>query len=197
MPTKLSFAEGLEAATKRVLELADQIPAPIILIDGRAGSGKSTFAQQLKDRLFLQGEPAPTLVSMDDLYPGWEGLKEGSLYLERNILHPLAQGRRASWQCWDWARGERGNPSEPGNGWREFEGANTLIIEGCGSISKLASEASHLKLWVQASESDRRQRFHDRDSGLFDQYWSIWAAQEDEFYESEKSKDLADFVITN
>ncbi len=197
MPRTLDFREGLEAVTKQALELADQTSSPIILIDGRAGSGKSTFAQQLKDRLFLQGEPAPTLVSMDDLYPGWEGLKEGSLYLERNILNPLAQGRRASWQKWDWARGGRGNPSEPGNGWREFEGASTLIIEGCGSISKLASHASHLKIWVRASESERRQRFHDRDSGLFDQYWNIWAAQEDEFYESEKSKDLADFVIAN
>ena len=107
------------------------------------------------------------------------------------------EGRRASWQSWDWARGERGNPGEAGNGWREFLGGNTLIIEGCGSISKLASDASHLKIWVQASESDRRQRFHDRDSGLFDQYWDIWAAQEDEFYESENSKDLADFVIAN
>ncbi len=134
---------------------------------------------------------------MDDLYPGWEGLKEGSHYLKRNILNPLSQGRKASWQNWDWARGERGNPSERGNGWREFLGGNTLLIEGCGSISKLTSEAADLKIWVEASESDRRRRFHDRDSGLFDQYWSIWAAQEDEFYAAEKSKDLADLVISS
>ena len=197
MPKTLGFREGLEALTKQALELADQTLTPIILIDGRAGSGKSTLAQQLRDRLFLMGDAAPTVVSMDDLYPGWEGLREGSLYLERNILNPLAQGRKASWQCWDWARGERGNPIEPGNGWREFFGGNALIIEGCGSLSKLTSVASQLRIWVEASERHRKQRFHDRDSGLFDQYWSIWSAQEEEFYASERSKDLADFVISN
>lgn len=197
MPRTLDFREGLEAITKLALELADQFPTPIILIDGRAGSGKSTFAKQLKGNLFLRGEAAPTLVSMDDLYPGWEGLKDGSFYLERNILNPLSQGRKASWKKWDWARGERGNPSEPGNGWREFLGGNTLLIEGCGSLSQHSSETAHLRVWVEASESERRRRFHDRDAGSFDQYWSIWAAQEDEFYAAEKSKDLADFVISN
>lgn len=197
MPKTLDFREGLEAITKQALELADQFSTPVILIDGRAGSGKSTFAQQLRDGLFFQGEAAPTLVSMDDLYPGWEGLKEGSLYLERNILQPLGHGLKASWQCWDWAKGERGNPHEPGNGWREFIGGNTLIIEGCGSLSKVASESAQLRIWVEASESARRRRFHDRDSGLFDDYWSIWAAQEDEFYLAEKSEDLADFRISN
>jgi uridine kinase len=197
VPRTIDFREGLNVITRLTLELADQSPTPIILIDGRAGSGKSTFAQQLKDSLFLHGEAAPTLVSMDDLYPGWAGLKDGSLYLERSILNALAQGRKASWQSWDWARGERGNPSEPGNGWREFVGGNTLIIEGCGSLSKHSSELAQLSIWVEASERVRKQRFHERDAGLFDQYWSIWSAQEDEFYQEEKSQNLADFVIRN
>lgn len=197
MPKTLSFREGLEAITKLALELADQIPTPIILIEGRAGSGKSTFAQQLRDSLFRQGEAAPVIVSMDELYPGWHGLKEGSLYLERYILFPLSQAKKANWQTWNWETGKRGNSQEPGNGWREFAGGNALIVEGCGSLSKQSAEMATVRIWIEAEGLIRRERFHDRDSGRFDEYWSVWAAQEDDFYSAERSRDLVDFVITN
>ncbi len=197
MPKTLGFREGIEAITKLALELADQISTPVILIDGRAGSGKSTFAQQLRDGLFRQGEAAPVIVSMDELYPGWHGLKEGSLYLERNILFPLSQAKKAQWQTWNWETGKRGNPQEPGNGWREFTGGNALIVEGCGSLSKQSAVIATFRVWVEADDLYRKERFHDRDSGRFDEYWGIWEAQEDEFYAAEKTRELADFVIEN
>ncbi len=197
MPRTLDFREGLEVITKLTLELADQTSTPIILIDGRAGSGKSTFAQLLRDELFKAGEAAPTLVSMDDLYPGWDGLQEGSLYLEERILNPVSSGQKAAWQVWDWEKGARRRDSEPGNGWREFGGGNVLIVEGCGSISKQSAQHSHVRIWVESEASVRKARFHDRDQGLFDHHWSIWAAQEDEFYQEEKSESMADFVIKN
>lgn len=197
MPKTLDFREGLEAITKLALELADQFPTPIILIDGRAGSGKSTFAQQLRDGLFRQEDAAPVIVSMDELYPGWHGLKEGSLYLERNILFPLSQAKKAHWQTWNWETEQRGNPKEPGNGWREFAAGNVLIVEGCGSLSKQSAEIATIRIWVEAEASIRRERFHDRDSGLFDEFWGVWAAQEEEFYAAERSRELADFVLTN
>lgn len=183
--------------TKLALELADQIPTPIILIDGRAGSGKSSFAEELRSELFRQGDAAPTLVHMDDLYPGWDGLRDGSSYLIRNILQPVKAGRRAGWQIWDWENNQRGNSFEPGNGWREFSGGNILIIEGCGSISRESKDLANLAIWIDADTSERRTRIRDRDKGQFDSFWGVWQAQEDEFYELEKSETLANWIIDN
>jgi len=75
-------------------ELADLVIAsgqntPIVLIDGRAGSGKSTFAEKLQNLLFREGDSLPRIIHMDDLYPGWDGLAQGAEYLQRAILTPL------------------------------------------------------------------------------------------------------------
>ena len=73
-----SFHQGLDAITKQVLALVEKKLTPVILIDGRAGSGKSYLAAELAERLYKELEVAPRLVHMDDLYPGWEGLRAGS-----------------------------------------------------------------------------------------------------------------------
>jgi uridine kinase len=187
----------LTAITKLALDLADQIPTPIILIDGRAGSGKSSFAEELRNELFRKSDAAPVLIHMDELYPGWEGLRAGSQYLQHNILQPLRAGKVARWQTWDWASGKRGNESEPGNGWREFQGGNLLIVEGCGAISRQSLEIANLGVWMEAEGATRKTRIQSRDQGVFDQFWGVWQAQEDEFYETERPEFLPDWVISN
>jgi uridine kinase len=197
VPEQTDFRNGVGVIAKLALTLADQIPTPIILIDGRAGSGKSSFAEELRNELFRAADAAPTLVHIDDLYPGWEGLQAGSGYLIQNILQPLSQGKPAAWQLWDWANFKRGAPGEPGNGWREFSGGNILIVEGCGSLSRQSKELANLAVWIEAPRGVRRERWQKRDSGKFDEFWGLWQAQEDEFYEAEKSDKQADLVVLN
>ena len=186
-PSNLASASA--AATERVLELLDQgVATPIILIDGRAGSGKSTLAALLQNQLFKEGESLPRLIHMDDLYEGWDGLQAGVDYLQRMILNPVHARRKATWQEFDWALGERGR-------WREFEGGTPLIIEGCGSISRLAAEAADLKIWVESDERVRYARWLEREGN--DDYFGKWAAQEVEFYSRERSGELADLTVSN
>lgn len=193
----MNFEEGLDAASKKLLELWELKSTPIVLIDGRAASGKSSFAEQLSDLLFKAGEAAPRIIHMDDLYPGWEGLREGSTYLHRKILEPLRSGVSAAWQIWDWQSSSRGNKNEPGNGWREFSGGTVLMVEGCGSLSKQTAQLADLRIWLECEAPERKRRFSERDQGSFDEFWGMWSAQEDEFYEAEKSKALADLVVSN
>jgi uridine kinase len=197
VPEQTDFRNGIGVITKLALSLADQTPTPIILIDGRAGSGKSSFAEELRNELFRQSDAAPALIHMDDLYPGWEGLEAGSAYLVQNILQPLSKVRPAAWQKWDWRQGRRGDRSEPGNGWREFSGGNILIVEGCGSLSRQSKALVNLCIWIETAPEERRNRWRSRDDGLFDNYWGIWQAQEDDFYMQEGSSTLADFAISN
>ncbi len=182
------FHQAVTAITKQVVSLVDKNPTPIILIDGRAASGKSSLAADLKNALFKELEQAPRLIHMDDLYPGWEGLQLGSFYLNQQILQPLSNGKTAHWQLWDWQKAERGRVDEPGNGWREFAGGTPLIVEGCGALSRVSSELAHLRVWIEAPKELRHARWIERDGEKFNDYWHIWAAQEDEFYQQEKSK---------
>jgi len=173
----------------QVLELVDSgVTTPIILIDGRAGSGKSTLAALLQNQLFKDGDSLPRLIHMDDLYEGWDGLQAGVDYLQRMILNPVVARKKASWQEFDWSAGERGR-------WREFEGQTPLIIEGCGSISRLAAEATHIKIWVESDDQVRYQRWLEREGS--EENFGRWAAQEVEFYSRERSTELADATVTN
>ncbi len=191
------FHQAITAITKQVVSLVDKSPTPIIVIDGRAASGKSSLAAALKNVLFKELEQAPRVVHMDDLYPGWEGLQLGSFYLNQQILQPLSLGKAAHWQLWDWELNQRGRGDEPGNGWREFEGGTPLIIEGCGALSRVSSELADFRIWIEADQQLRHQRWLERDGEKFNEFWNIWAAQEDEFYQQEKSRQLADLVIEN
>jgi uridine kinase len=173
--------------SSQVLELIDRgNQTPILLIDGRAGSGKSTFAESLQQQLFRDGESAPRVIHMDNIFEGWEGLALGSDYLVRFILQPLARRETASWQDWSWVKNQRLS-------WREFSGGTPLIVEGCGSLSERSKEHADIAIWLEASEETRRERWIQRERHL--DKFDFWAAQELDFYAREKSQSLADLVI--
>jgi uridine kinase len=173
--------------SSQVLELIDRgNQTPIVIIDGRAGSGKSTFAESLQQQLFRHGESAPRVIHMDNIFEGWEGLSLGSDYLVRFILQPLARRETASWQDWSWVKNQRSS-------WREFSGGTPLIVEGCGSLSERSKEHADIAIWLEASEETRRERWIQRERHL--DKFDFWAAQELDFYAREKSQSLADLVI--
>jgi uridine kinase len=177
----------IEALSTQILDQIDRgNQTPIVLIDGRAGSGKSTFAEKLQQQLFLDGESAPRVIHMDNIFEGWEGLSLGSDYMVRFILNPLARKETASWQDWSWVKNERSS-------WREFSGGTPLIVEGCGALTERSKEHAFLSLWLEASEETRRARWIERERHL--DKFDFWAAQELDFYAREKSKSLANLVI--
>jgi uridine kinase len=177
----------IEKISSQVLELIDRgNQTPIILIDGRAGSGKSTFAEALQQQLFRDGESAPRVIHMDNIFEGWDGLALGSDYMVRFILQPLARRETASWQDWSWVKNQRSS-------WREFSGGTPLIVEGCGSLTERSKEHADIAIWLEASEEVRRERWIQRERHL--EKFDFWAAQELDFYAREKSQSLADLVI--
>jgi uridine kinase len=177
----------IEKISSQVLELIDRgNQTPIVLIDGRAGSGKSTFAEALQQQLFRDGESAPRVIHMDNIFEGWDGLALGSDYMVRFILQPLARQETASWQDWSWVKNQRSS-------WREFSGGTPLIVEGCGSLTERSKEHADISIWLEASEETRRERWIQRERHL--EKFDFWAAQELDFYAREKSHSLADLVI--
>jgi uridine kinase len=154
----------------------------IVAVDGPAGSGKTTLADALAQRL-----DAP-VVHMDDLYPGWDGLAEGSARLAEQVLMPLAAGRPARYRRYDWDRGEYAE-------WIDVPAAPFLIIEGCGAGSRPGAAAVAFLIWMDARHDLRMTRGVARDGESFRPHWERWARQEDALFAAERTRDRADVRI--
>ncbi|GAB3125731.1 uridine kinase [Leifsonia psychrotolerans] len=142
--------------------------AGVMLIDGPSGAGKSTLADQLLAQ--WPGSRRPTLVRLDDIYPGWAGLDAGILHLNRFLLHPRSLGAEAAWQRFDWSK------EAPGE-WTTVEGTRPLIVEGCGAMAAANAPLAQVRVWIDADDRVRKQRALDRDGEVFRAHWDEWDSE--------------------
>jgi energy-coupling factor transporter ATP-binding protein EcfA2 len=154
----------------------------VIAIDGRSGAGKTSLAAALAGAL-----RAP-VVTLEDLYGGWDGLERGIDLLVSAVLGPLAAGRAARVPRYDWVRGEWAEPwtlAPPG----------LLIVEGVGAGARRAARYESALIWLEETTAVRRRRALDRDGGAFTPHWDRWAAQEDALLDRERTQDRAGLVL--
>ncbi len=95
-------------------------PVRLVGVDGHAGSGKTTFAEQLAVAL---GD-AP-LLRLDDI-ASHEALFDWTARLLDQVIEPLAQGRTARYAPYDW-RARRFGPPRP------LPPAPVVLVEGVGA----------------------------------------------------------------
>lgn len=100
----------------------------VVVIDGRSGSGKTTLTDRLVMRMRLEAR-TPQVLHVEDLYPGWEGLAEGS----RAVARALAEG---GYRRYDWIDGRFAE-------WVEITPDRPLVIEGCGALTADNLAAAH------------------------------------------------------
>jgi hypothetical protein len=154
----------------------------LLLVDGRSGAGKSQWARS------KQQESGFFLLSLDDIYPGWDGLDAGHRRAFRHGIVPWSRGEVARLRRWDW------ESRSPG-GFIEIDPGFSLIVEGCGSLSLLTNSFATKRYWVEAEPDVRRQRALERDGDTFAPHWVRWSLQEDRFYAIHQSPGLADVVV--
>jgi uridine kinase len=168
--------------------LVDRIAAsaarPVVLLDGRSGSGKTTLV--LAIAAAYPGEI--TVIRLDDIYPGWDGLQAASDHLHDVVLAPLAAGEGARWQRWDWRADARAE-------WHDIDPTCPLLIEGCGALSRANRALASFTLWVELDSRERQRRAFARDGDAYRPFWDRWAAQEQVFIDREHPASLADVVI--
>jgi uridine kinase len=137
----------------------------VVLIDGPSGAGKSTLADAVLAA--WPGPVLPTLVRLDDVYPGWGGLDAAIDQIGRLVLGARHAGRPAAWQRYDWAAAR---PAE----WHSIDPGRPLVIEGCGALAEGHAALSDVRVWLDADDGIRKQRALARDGGGFEAHWDQW-----------------------
>lgn len=155
----------------------------IVAIDGRSGSGKTTFAAALRDRL---GDAE--VIHLDHIYPGWDGLAQTPALVLTQILEPLRRGEPASYRRFDWTREEFGAAVA-------VPARHYLIIEGAGSSVGPARPYVDVRVWLDADEPVRKDRALTRDGDAYRPHWQRWADQEATVFAADHTRDHAHLVL--
>ena len=178
------MATEIAELASRISELAPLAgQTRVVAVDGPAGSGKTTLAAQLGERL-----DAALVLNTDQLYPGWDGLEDGAQRLVDDVLLPLSAGLAAAVRPWDWSSGSEGEP-------RELPACATLIVDGAGCGSRAGAPFLSMIIWLDADVELRQQRALERDGEMFAPHWESWAEQERALFEREQTRERADLII--
>jgi uridine kinase len=156
--------------------------ATTVLVDGRSGSGKSTLATEL-----CREWADSSVVRLDDVYPGWDGLAWTVEHVRSALLVPRAEGRVGRWRGWDWDTGRPG-------AWHTVDPGVRLVVEGVGSLTPDSRPLADLAIWVEADDADRKRRALSRDGETYLPHWDRWAAQEDEYIARYDPRSHADLI---
>jgi uridine kinase len=154
----------------------------VLAIDGRSGAGKTYLAAALAREL-----EAP-VVTLEDLYGGWDGLERGIGLLVSAVLEPLAAGRPVRVPRYDWVAGQWAEPVP-------LDPPELLIVEGVGAGARRAAAFESVLVWLESAAAVRKKRALERDGEVFAPHWERWAAQEDAMLARERTPERADMVI--
>ncbi len=181
-PGDLAALAGLAAAAPALAGTTR-----VVAVDGRSGAGKTALARALARALRGTGA-AVRVLHLDDVYPGWDGLRAGVDELCGSVLAPLAQGRPAAYRRWSWVRSRYA-------GTAEVAPAPLLLVEGVGAAARCARPYLGLGVWLEAPAAVRRARALARDGAAYAPHWERWAAQEEDLLASEGARAAADVVL--
>ena len=124
---------------------------------------------------------------MDDLYPGWDGLRAGTHRAQEWVVGPLTGGPAG--------------PLPPvGLGGRRVRRVGAAAVVGGRRARGLrlralpAGKAASVLVWVEAEESVRRARGLARDPG-YGPFWERWAVQERRLYDADRTWERADLFL--
>ncbi|MGO1289500.1 MAG: uridine kinase family protein [Cellulosimicrobium funkei] len=154
----------------------------LVVVDGPAGSGKTTLAAQLEAAL-----PAQVL-HMDDLYEGWRGREPAWAPRHAGVLTARAAGRAGRYRRYDWHLDRFAE-------WHDVPAAPYLVVEGCGAGRRAADEVAALRVWVEAPDDVRLRRGLDRDGEDQRDHWLAWMVAEREHYRRNATRERADVVL--
>lgn len=184
-PTRLAAVIVLPAeVVAAVRDLADG--APVIVIDGPAGAGKTSTAAAI---VALVAPRSAAVIHMDDLYDGWRGLNdELTDYLTEELEPQIRAGEDITHRCFDWHAGEFGAS-------RRAPETDVLIVEGVGAGQPALADVADLSIWVEAPRQICEQRWRDRDGAAMSAHMADWWVAQDSHFARYRTRERADLTV--
>ncbi len=119
--------------------------------------------------------------SADNPIDWWPRLRE-------QVIEPLAAGRRARYQRYDWS-------TESLAEWIDLDPAPVVIVEGVSAARKEWRHHLGFIIWIETPRSERLRRGLDRDGADAVDDWATWGDAEDRHYQSDPTREHADVIV--
>lgn len=174
-------------------------PVRLVAVDGHAGSGKSTFAARLAEELGaapgmgasgLGGAPgcAPVL-PLDDV-ASHDALFAWVDRLRNQVLDPLAAGRTARYEVYDWERRQFGPEIA------EIPAAPVVLLEGVGAGRRELRPFLACLLWMDMPQRQAAEHGLRRDGPRLAEFWEGWTRAERTHFADDPSSPHANFLVS-
>jgi uridine kinase len=168
----------------------------VVAIDGRSGTGKSTLASALVERLDA------AIIDGDGFFTGGVELRTDDprsraahcidWRLQREIILTLCAGRTASWLPFDWNAFDGSLSTKQVH----VESKPVLILEGVYSARPELSSLIDLRILLSTPEPVRVQRLNRREGGI-GPWERQWHEAEDWYFQHAASDQWFDIIVEN
>jgi len=191
--------EAIDSIVSAIEQKLEGHEGPLLVaIDGRSGTGKSTLAKEVAER--VNG----VVILGDDFYSGgsfedWDKRspkEKADLCIDwkrirTEALEPLLSGKSASWHPFNW---------QTGKGLAEHfikaQAACVIILDVVYSNRPELSDIVDLSVLVQLSDTVRRKRLKRRERGSFMVKWhQVWDEAEDYYFSQIRPPSTFDLVV--
>ena len=160
----------------------------IIAIDGGAGGGKTTLANELA--LALSPRRKVEVVHLDEIYAGWElALSQTLTASLSQILESISVGESISVAVYNWALQQFDST-------REISPCDLLIIEGVGSAQRVVRDLATASIWIDIDQETGLERVLGRDGFAIADQMNLWQEREERHFASEATRENADFILS-
>jgi uridine kinase len=174
--------------TAALIDLCKGVAQPIIAIDGPAGGGKTTLAQNLA--LAFATSLSATVIHMDDLYDGWDGaLDDDFSSVLSNIVGLHKESENISYSPYNWSDGKFDES-------KEVPGTQLLILEGVGSGQSSIRASLAALIWIDINDSQGLARVIARDGESIRVPMEKWLTLQKQHFHLEGTQNAADFILT-
>ena len=181
----MTAIDGLLSDIHTVAMAAAVTGVRLVGVDGPAGAGKSTIANQLSDRFKWP------VIQIDDFF-SWVSFTSWWPRFESDVIAPLLHGRNIRYQVRDWTGDELGEGLAE---WKELSWAPVIVIEGVGATRAAITSVLACRVWVDAAASDRLERGVARDGESHRALWEKYLPREAEFFAVDGTPQRADIRI--
>jgi hypothetical protein len=154
-------------------------------IDGKGASGKTTLAAAVVATLL-----DAVVVHVDDFArPSVETWERDRFVAQ--VLTPLAAGRPARYERWDWG-------SDASRGWHEVPAGVPVVVEGVSSTDVRLGVPWDVTLWVEVPAEVRLARAPARGGEVMREQWvDAWMPAEDAYEAAQRPQDRVDAVVVD